>query len=255
MRLIKAGFIADAGLFAPLSIDLDRFPHWLIAGRSGSGKSVLLLYALNSLLNFFPLLLFLADPKGSGDFRGITPNYAEFDACADLIEEAYSCYTRAKNERNGARILLLVDEFPAFMLRLEGQDRKRAAEIKTMVSEMLMQGRSLPGNGSAAVWLAAQRADADYFPKGARLNFFVVIGMGRLDAQSKQMLFPGEELPEYHPMTGTGLILVDGKPLRVLKVPQVDPKRLGRHLRIKAGAGSRIGASGADPGAGNGVST
>ena len=87
MRMIKAGYLTEAGLFAPLSIDLDRFPHWLIAGRSGSGKSVLLLYALNSLLSF-QLQLFLADPKGSGDFRGITPNYAEFDACEVLIEVA-----------------------------------------------------------------------------------------------------------------------------------------------------------------------
>lgn len=84
------------------------------------------------------------------------------------------------------------------------------------------------------LWLVAQRADSDYFPKGARLNFMVAIGLGRLDMQSKTMLFPGEDLPEYEPTRGTGLILMDGKPLRVFQVPEIDGEELKKLLKEKA---------------------
>lgn len=97
-----------------------------------------------------------------------------------------------------------------------------------------MQGRSLPGGGSVAVWLVAQRLDAEYLPRGGKLNMMVSIILGRLDIQSKMMLFPGEELPEYKPTTGTGLILADGHPLMVLKVPVIDSVKLRKLLQKKA---------------------
>lgn len=233
MLKIRAGEVGEAGLYVPLLIDLDKNPHWLITGGSGSGKTILVLYLLNSILNY-RLELFVGDPKGSGNFRGITGNYAEYDECIELIETAYKRYLEIKRNRTGEKLLLLIDEYPSLVIRLEATDKKRAAGVKAMIAELLMQGRSLPGNGMVAVWLIAQRPDADYFPKGARLNFMVVIGMGRLDTQSKQMLFPGEEMPVYRPMTGTGLILVDGQPLRILHVPQIETKRLTDHLQRKS---------------------
>lgn len=230
---IRAGFIMVDGFYFPLTIDLETHPHWILNGGSGSGKSILLLYLLNSLLNY-PLHLFICDPKGSGDFEGLSRHYACYDDCADLVEKVYERYRKIKTEKTGEKIVLLIDEYAAFILNLENKDKKRASSIKNKISELLMQGRHLPGNGSVAVWVVTQRADAEYFPKGARLNFMVSIGMGRLDPQSKAMLFPGEEIPEYIPQRGTGLILADGEPLRVFQVPFIEVDRFKKFLKEKA---------------------
>lgn len=235
--LIKIGFEVTEfqGVFLPLEISLEKSCHWLITGGSGSGKSILLLYALNSLLNA-PISLYIADYKGSGDFKGLTDKYAEFGDCVRLVEDFYSHYQNIKQNKTGERILLVFDEFPSFLIWLEGdKDKKKATEIKNKVSEILMTGRLLPGNGSAWLWCVCQRADSTYFSNGSRTNYMISIGMGRLSKESKGMLFPGEEIPEdYVPCTGRGLILEDGKPLRVFQVPQIDKVRLKKLLLRKA---------------------
>lgn len=235
--LIRAGcfFDLEERIRSFLSIDLVKNPHWLIVGRSGSGKSVLLQYLLYTVLDY-GLIIYICDPKGSGDFRGITPNYAEYDDCTEMIEQAYRKYQEIKMNQTGDRMILICDEYPAYILYLEGKDKKKAQEIKNIIAEMLMQGRSLPGGGSAAVWILAQRADAEYFPKGARLNFKVVIALGKLDTQSQTMLFPGEELPKYPEQIGMGLIWVDGKPIRIIQTPYIDTDKILPVLRRKGQA-------------------
>lgn len=225
----------DEPLKTRLMVDVGVNPHWLICGRSGSGKSKMLAYLLYSLLDYRDLTIFFCDPKGSGDFSGILPNYAEYDACTDLIEQAYKYYVKIKTHQTGERMILIIDEYPAYVLRLEGMDKKKAQEIKNMISEILMQGRALPGGGSAAIWILAQRADADYFPKGARLNFKVVVALGQLDTQSRTMLFPGEDLPDYPIQQGLGVIWVDGQPIRVIKVPYL-PSEIKKVLDKKGKA-------------------
>ena len=222
----------DEQLKTRLMIDVGVNPHWLICGRSGSGKSKMLSYLLYGLLDYRDLIIYFCDPKGSGDFSGIFSRYAEYDACTNLIEQAYEHYIKIKTQQTGERMILIIDEYPAYILRLEGLDKKKAQEVKNMISEMLMQGRALPGGGSAAVWILAQRADAEYFPKGARLNFKVVVALGQLDTQSRTMLFPGEELPDYPIQQGLGVIWVDGQPIRIVKVPLL-PVEMKKILEIK----------------------
>ncbi len=234
--LIKIGFEVTEfqGVFLPLEISLEKSCHWLITGGSGSGKSILLLYALNSLLNA-PISLYIADYKGEGNFLNITERYAEFGDCVNLVENFYEHYQDIKQNRTGERIFLAFDEFPSFLIWLEGTNPKKATIIKNRMAEILMQGRALPGGGSAWFWCVCQRADSTYFSHGARDNYMVSIAMGRLSKESKGMLFPGEEIPEdYVPCTGRGLILEDGKPLRVFQVPQIDKIRLKKLLLKKA---------------------
>lgn len=249
--IVKLGYLQySQGINLPLRISLRSHPMVLITGKSGSGKGVLLAYMCNSALNT-DYDLYIGDPKCSEDFSGLTPYYAEGDAVPDLIEEVYHAYQEIKAMKTGKHILLICDEYPSMILNLQGRDKKRATEISNMVGEMLMQGRSLPGGGSVALWLIAQRADADYFPKGSRLNFMVTIGLGKLDTQSRQMLFPGEDLPDYLPRTGTGLIAVDGRSeINVLKVPIVDLKKLKLLLQKKARRRFPGGAGDQEPGGG-----
>lgn len=221
------------GVALPLDIDLEKECHWLIIGGSGSGKTIFLLYALNGVLNS-PISLYLADFKGSGDFLHLTSDYAEFGDCVQLIEKFYSHYQEIKEKKSGKKILLICDEFAGFLVWLEGQDKKKAAEIKNKIAEILMQGRSLPGGGSAWFWAVCQRADSTYFAHGARDNYMLIAGLGRLSKESRGMLFSGEDIPEYFPGVGRGLILTPGKPVRVFQVPEINKDKLIQLLQRKA---------------------
>lgn len=230
----RIGFkIICPGVFLPLDIDLNKACHWLIVGGSGSGKSVFLLYVLNSLITH-RIGLFIADFKGSGDFIGLTSNYAQFEDCVDLIEKFYIRYQDIKHNKTGEKILLIFDELGGFMIWLESMDKKKANEIKGKMAEILMQGRELPGGGSAWLWSSLQRADNTYFSHGARDNYMIVIALGRISKESKGMLFSGEDIPDYTPAVGRGLILQAGKPITIFQVPQIKKKYLMELLRHKA---------------------
>lgn len=221
------------GVFIPLVINLESTCHWLVVGGSGSGKTIFLLYALNSVLNTC-IRLYVADFKGSGDFLQLTPNYAEFEDCEMLIRNFYQHYQKIKENKSGEKILLLFDEYAGFLIWLESQDKKKAADIKSMVAEILMQGRALPGGGSAWFWCVCQRADSAYFSHGARDNYMLIAALGRLSKESRGMLFSGEELPDYTPGVGKGLISIAGKPVMAFQVPQINKIRLLQLLRHKA---------------------
>jgi hypothetical protein len=251
--MIKVGFVGEEGRYVPFSLDLRKYPHILVCGKSGSGKGILILYCINSVLQSNEFALYIGDPKNSGDFEGLADHYSVGEEVANLITAVYERYIQIKKDKTGERILLIVDEYPSFILNLENLDKKKAAVIKNMIAELLMQGRSLPGGGSVAVWLVAQRMDALYLPSGSRMNAMVSVGLGRLDAQSKAMLFPGEELPEYEPTTGTGLILADGYPLRILKVPEID--NLERFRKLLQKKARRRNGGYAEPKPGEGLIT
>lgn len=234
---VRVGFekIDNAGEIR-LEVNIKTACHWIICGGSGSGKSYFILYALNSILNS-RISLYLADFKGSGDYIGLSDKYAEFGEITAFIDEFYSRYTEIKENQTGEHIMLIFDEYAGYLVWLEGHDKKKAAEIKNKISEILMLGRELPGGGSAWVWIVCQRADSTYFSHGARDNFMVSVGMGRLSKESKAMLFPGEDFPLlYSPETGCGVILEDGKPMRIFRVPRFDKNRLKLLLQKKSGA-------------------
>lgn len=232
---VQLGFELIQGVFLPLNLNLKSHCHWLIVGGSGSGKTVFVEYVLNSLLNT-SISLFIADFKGSGSFATLTSNYAEFEACIDLVEHFYDRYQYIKQNKTEEHILLIFDEYAGFLVWLESKDKKKAVEIKGKIAEILMQGRALSGGGSAWFWCVCQRADSGYFSNGARENFMVSIGFGNLSKESKIMLgFHADEIPEdYTPETGKALLSADGQALTILQVPKIDEKRLKLLLEKKA---------------------
>lgn len=70
---IKPGY--DIQAQAPVCADLSKTGHMCVAGRTGSGKSVAALYALNSPLSR-PVEkdLSIADFKKSGGYKGLSRN-------------------------------------------------------------------------------------------------------------------------------------------------------------------------------------
>ena len=217
----------DFQMKLPVESGIDSHPHALLTGSSGSGKSVALLFLLGKRLQADPdTCVYVCDFKNSADFRFLAKsNYPYYFAGDDSFRGITKFYERFNAARQSGeterRFLLVFDEYPAFISRLQMQDKqektKKAGEILNMVSEILMLGRGI-GFG---VWIVTQRADASLFSGGSRDNFMVLLALGRLSREQKGMLFSGEELPDRVYQPGEGVILLDGREVEEVKIPWI----------------------------------
>lgn len=142
---------------------------------------------------------------------------------SELDSHVHSLITGSSGSGKSVALLFLLvfDEYPAFISRLQMQDKqektKKAGEVLNMISEILMLGRGI-GYG---VWIVTQRADASLFSGGSRDNFMVLLALGRLSREQKGMLFSGEELPDRVYQPGEGVILLDGREVKEVKIPWI----------------------------------
>ena len=239
------GIFNDTGLKIPIQLDLSDHCNLLLTGCSGSGKSYALLYLLGSVLKSNEdIEIFFCDFKNSYDFSFLEdyPHYYSGDNCYDGITEYYRVFCSARQQREFTKKhLLICDEYPALVNYLQGQDKlnktKYASEVLSAISELLCLGRGI----QFYTWIVTQRADNSLFANGARDNFIVVIGLGRLSKEQKGMLFSGEELPERIYKKGEGILLADGYPLREVKFPfirNIDDWKKHIHAILQPHSGS-----------------
>lgn len=226
----------ENGIALPIDLPIEKYVHALLVGSSGSGKSMSLVFILGKLLQVWEdsIEVFICDFKKSEEFDFLQgyPNYYAGNNCYDGIMAYYEKFlkVREKGRNDGKRCLLIVDEYPAFINHLQMQDKlnktKRAADILNAVAEILMLGRRIgSGSGSTSfgVYIVCQRADASLFANGARDNFMIVCGLGRMSREQKGMLFAGEDLPENTIYSaGEGLLLADGRELIEVKFPLIE---------------------------------
>ena len=219
------GIFNDTGLKIPIQLDLSDHCNLLLTGCSGSGKSYALLYLLGSVLKSNEdIEIFFCDFKNSYDFSFLEdyPHYYSGDNCYDGITEYYRVFCSARQQREFTKKhLLICDEYPSLVNYLQGKDKanktKYASDVLSAISELLCLGRGI----QYYTWIVTQRADNSLFANGARDNFMVVIGLGRLSKEQKGMLFSGEELPERIYKKGEGVLLADGHPLLEVKFPLI----------------------------------
>lgn len=224
---MKWGYIMGTGGRppVPLSLSIMSHCHALITGSSGSGKSYALLYLLGCLLQDIPETdVYFCDFKNSEDFA-FMKGYLHYYGGNDCYEGVMAYYESFCNSRMAGktvgRHILIFDEYPAFISYLSARDKqdktKKMGDILGAVAEILMLGRGI-GFG---IWIVTQRADASLFANGARDNFMVVLGLGRMSKEQKGMVFSGEELPDkiYH--QGEGCLLADGCPLYEVAYPRI----------------------------------
>lgn len=211
----------------PIIADIEITGHACLVGGTGSGKSVATLYLLYNLLKNYNVKLTICDFKKSGDYKGISDRFAEFNEVTGCIEEYY--YEYEITLENSSQIkLLLVDEYAGYIIWAAQNDKKKAEEIKQKISEILMLGRSR----HCFIWCIQQRISASLFPTGigAIDNFQICIGLGRLSVDSRKSLFAGEHLDNiafeerFHPKTGQGLVLIDGQELQAIQIPYIADK-------------------------------
>ncbi|RKJ62279.1 FtsK/SpoIIIE domain-containing protein [Roseburia sp. 1XD42-69] len=224
---VNWGYLTPSLQYHPKQIRLDikSHCHALITGSSGSGKSYALLYILGSLLKSSPkTCVYFLDFKNSTDFAFLEghPHYYSGDNCYQGILDYYAKFCDARTKgRNEKRHLLIFDEYPAFVNYLTGKDRqdktKNCNNVLNAVSEILMLGRGI----NFGVWVVTQRADSSLFGNGARDNFMVILGLGRMSREQKGMVFTGEDIPDKIYRRGEGILLADGHPLQEVTFPRI----------------------------------
>lgn len=236
--MIKIGY--NTMTEKPIKIDILDTGQLCCVGGTGSGKSMSVLYLLYNMLKYAKeehckIELYICDFKKSGDFEGITNNYAEFKEVTGLIEQYYEAFENTM-ENSPIIKILLIDEYAGYMVWLTQNDKKKAEKIKSIISTILMTGRSR----HCYAWCIQQRISASLFPTGigAIDNFQICVGMGRLSVESRKSLFAGEHLEDteyeerYRPKKGQGLILIDGQDIQPIQIPYIkDKERLKILLR------------------------
>lgn len=218
-------YFEEYGLTIPIELGIATYPHVLITGASGSGKSTALMFLLGKLLQSDSnIVLYFCDFKNSEDFAFLKEYlfyYAGKD-CYQGIMDYYKQFSDSReNGKNEKRYILIFDEYPAFINYLQMRDKaektKRANDVLGAVAEILMLGRGI----SFGIWIVTQRADSTLFANGTRDNFMVVIGLGRLSKEQKGMLFAGQEFPDTIMGAGEGMLLSDGKEIMEVKYPMI----------------------------------
>lgn len=210
-----------------------NFGHLCATGASNSGKSTALLYWLYKMRHL-NVDLWVADFKKSGEFSGITENFAEFEATYELIQKFYEIFLSLPEGGDGRTHILLIDEL-AGTLNYYGMTRdgkSKAENIRSILGTVLMLGRSC----RTYVWLSMQRYSASIFPSasGAGDNFHICVGLGNLSVEGRKGLFAGEHFEgedELQFGQGRGIVLIDGQPLKALIIPKVSKKKLLTLLR------------------------
>ena len=210
----------------PINLSISEYCHLLLTGSSGSGKSYTLMYLEGTLLQSDPETeIYFCDFKKSTDFafmRGYSLYYAGDDCYEGVINYYESFCNSRENGQNKRRRLLIFDEYPAFINYLATKDKiektKKANDVIGMIAEVLMLGRGL----NYGVWIVTQRADASLFSNGARDNFMVIIGLGRMSREQKGMIFAGEDIPDKIFKKGEGMLLADGHEILEVKYPRIN---------------------------------
>lgn len=216
----------EYGLAIPIELGIATYPHVLITGASGSGKSTALLFLLGKLLQADSnIILYFCDFKKSQEFAFLNnehPFYFAGNDCYKGVMQYYNAFSTAReSSQDSHRYILIFDEYPAFINYLQMKDKtektKHANEVLNAISEILMLGRGI----KFGVWIVTQRPDSTLFANGARDNFMVIIGLGKLSREQKGMIFAGEDLPDTIMGCGEGILLADGKEITEVKYPMI----------------------------------
>ena len=233
--MIKNVFeVNNRGDPSPITVDINRYFAWIIAGPSGSGKSTFLRRLLG-LISFHDTdaEVYLMDFKADEEMFSMTGNHvARGFNCLELFEIVYQRFeTRLnKQEENSHNLYLIFDEWQAFLAYLEQTDKKKHKEVLSKILMMNSMGRSL----GLRIILSSQRFLMSDLP--GRYNFNCVISLSTsflLATNNRQLLFPDMEKDEVSVKPrGYGYFQLEGEPVKMFRTIQVrDEERLNQRIQ------------------------
>ena len=197
--------------------------HILLAGMSGSGKSFAESLIMARLAKRSGIMFF-ADFKQDDSFEFLRgcKRYYPYEKTLEAIEIVYDIMHRRQSGEDLSRVQvnLVIDEYIAYILSLQGTDKKKADNVMRKISEIMMLGRSL----GIRLVISCQRPDASAFPSGSRLNYGVIIILGAAIRSIYEMLIPKEYtdlIGDRKFKTGEGIVLLQGSEMHFIKIPTV----------------------------------
>lgn len=219
---------------SPVTIDINRFFAWIIAGPSGSGKSTFLRRILG-LISFYDTdaEAYFLDFKADEEMFSMTGDHVArgFD-CLELFETVYRRFESRlkKQEESSHNLYLIFDEWQAFLAYLEQTDKKKHKEVLSKMLMMNSMGRSL----GCRILLSSQRFLLSELP--GRYNFNCIISLSTsflLAANNRQLLFPDMEKDEVVVKPrGYGYFQLEGEPVKMFRTIQVrDDERLNQRIQ------------------------
>lgn len=200
----KNEIINHPGLYPSLYEDMRKQPHLLIAGATGSGKSVALNGLIFCLLHYAPkqIGLILIDPKRVelAQYRKCPHTLAYASEPRGMIEALYTamdiCDSRYKNMQkrglrtwDGGHIYVIIDEFADLMTT----NKKAVAPI---IQRLAQVGRA----SGVHVVLCTQTPIAKVLPTEIKCNFDSRLGLRTRSSQDSRNILERsglETLPRY----------------------------------------------------------
>lgn len=220
--------IVGRGLTGDIIIDLNKTPHILIGGNTGSGKTVLLRCILWQCIQQSDIV-YIADFKGGVDFGKLWHRFSHIittekdllellNRLVDELEERKKLFVEAdasnitdyfqKTNHFLNRIIFSCDEV-AELLDKTGADKDRKellSQIEARLSTLARQGRAF----GIHLVLATQRPDANILPGQIKNNLNVRI-CGRADATLSTIIIGDGRAAEQIPSDAQGrFITADG---------------------------------------------
>lgn len=218
--------VLGRGLTDNIIINIDKTPHVLIGGNTGSGKTVLLQCLLwQAILQAD--VVYVADFKGGVDFNSkwerfvhvVTDEHqllALLDSLADMLNSRKEILYQAgasniteyrqKSKDYMQRIIFSCDEV-AELLDKTGADKERKellAKIEARLSLIARQGRAF----GIHLFLATQRPDATIIPGQIKNNLNIRI-CGRADTTLSTIIIGDGRATEQIPSNSQGRFLMD----------------------------------------------
>lgn len=203
--------------------------HLLVAGRTGSGKTRATLFLIaKSILQNPDADFYFADFKNGGDYRFAINSGHLIDMQSAIDNACYALSSRQAGLPERYPYVVVLDEYPSFILSLENKDRKK---YQSKLATLLNLGRSF----NVRIWVVTQRPGSELFVNGSRDNFNCRILMGTPSPETRRMML-GDDVSEVpadwlNNSVGQGLIYRDGIGISHITVPQVDWQKLNEFLK------------------------
>ena len=223
----RAVYCIGEGVQGNISINLDKIPHVIIGGSTGSGKTQLLRFLLMQAINKKEKV-YIADLKGGIDYQGKWKTSTHLCISED---EVINILTELENELNNRkkildnsgyhniseyniktnndiqRIIFACDEIAELLdtTGLSKDQKEKVKQIESKLSTLARLGRAFSIN----LFLATQRPDADIMPGQVKANIDYRIA-GRCDEPLSRVL----GVPDAHKLVPKDIagrfILYDG---------------------------------------------
>lgn len=186
-------------LMKHIAWEYDDLPHMLIAGGTGSGKTIFLLIVIKALLES-GAVLHICDPKKAdlSYLSRIMPDvHYDTESIMECVEAFYEGMEARYDETQGhpdfkmganyakaglAPHFLIFDEYVAFMDTLA---KKEWEEVMKLIRIIIMKGRQ----AGYFIILACQRPDAKYLGDGVRDQFGFRVALGNMGTSGYTMMF------------------------------------------------------------------